>query len=113
MMKTTTDNIELRLAQMRDVHCPHKVDVTDRVMAAIASQPASSKVRPLRPWYRYAAVVAACVAALFAVNLTLLYTRSFDKAQIGSLISDVYSYDVADVSAIEESSFSQAWFEQI
>lgn len=111
-MKTTTDNIELRLAQMRDVHCPHKVDVTDRVMAAIASQP-HPKSAPLRPWYRYAAVVAACVAALFAVNLTLLYTRSFDEAQIGSLISDVYSYDVADVSAIEESSFSQAWFEQI
>ena len=112
-MKKTADNTDLLLAQLRDMHYPKKVDVADRVMDAIEQQPNTHKVRKLHQWYRYTAAVAACVAALFAINLTLLYTRSYDETQINNLLTDVYSFNTADLSAVEESSFSQTWFEQI
>lgn len=114
MKNAATDNMDARLAQLREVNCPYRVDVTDRVMDSIVAQQSSHKTVPLRRnWYRYVAVAAACIVAIVAFNITLLYTHSFDEAQLSSMVSDAYSYDpfsADNSSAFSDNYLAQTWF---
>lgn len=114
MKNNATDNMDARLAQMRKVKCPYRVDVTNKVMETIASQQAKPKVVSIRHrWYRYAAVVAACIVAVVVINVTLLYTHSFDEDQLCVLVTDAYGYDPFssdNVSSLSDNYLAQTWF---
>lgn len=97
-------NIDQTLEQLARLQYPKQVDVTDRVMEQIGDRspvvsrrwslighrsPATNH-RPL--WTRISAVAAAAVVVLVAVNVTSLYTRSYDVEGMGSTLAQLNDY---------------------
>lgn len=81
------------LQTIRAMHYPDDIDVTDSVMAQVRKTPLLIPQRQRRQRFqRIATVVAACAVLAVAFNVTMLYTRNYNEAQIGSLIASVYDY---------------------
>ena len=85
-------NIDQTLEQLARLQYPHRVDVTDRVMAHAMQHPYLQPVHRGRTWRRVSAVAAAAVVALLAVNVVSVYTRSYDLDGMGSLIAQANDY---------------------
>lgn len=86
-------NIEERLQELSQLSCPRQVDVVDSVMAEVRQHP---YLRPAsRPlvWRRIAVTAAAAVAALVVINVSILYSRSYDEEQISSMMAFAQDYD--------------------
>lgn len=84
---------DIYLQQLRDMRYPGDIDVVDAVMEQVRNKPLlvpqPSKTIRLR---RIVASVAACAAIVLAINLTHLYTRDYNEAQIGDMMAEVYGF---------------------
>lgn len=85
-------NIEQTLEQLAAQQYPQKVDVVDRVMAEVSKQPQLRPTYRKINWQRASAFAAAAVVALIAVNVLSVHTRSYDEADMGSMIAQVNDY---------------------
>lgn len=91
---TDQDQNELLMRQIqqsvRSMEYPLKVDVVDAVMKQI-EDPKSirPKVHLFTPWKAIAGI-AACAAICLIVNLTILYSRSYNDSQLGTMMAEVY-----------------------
>ena len=87
-------NIDQTLEQLAHLQYPKQVDVTDRVMEQISQRPYLQPVRhsSRQLWTRISAVAAAAVVVLLAVNLTSVYTRSYDVEGMGSTLAQLNDY---------------------
>ena len=88
-------NIDQTLEQLSHLQCPQQVDVTDRVMAQVVQHPY------LRPQYerhsskvfrRIGVATVAAALALVILNVTTVYTRSYDEEGLGSMIAQYNDY---------------------
>ena len=89
-MKTTM-NIDEALELLREDKNPQRVDVTDRVMKAIAPKPLQ-KAEP-HWWERRTAwySAAACLVAI-AIPISYHAIQSPDEQQINTMLATVYEY---------------------
>ena len=89
-------NIDQTLEQLAHLQCPTQVDVTDRVMAQVASKPYMINRREhsaRATWFKRIGIsAAAAVALLLVVNVTSLYTRSYDEEDMGTMMAQVNDY---------------------
>jgi hypothetical protein len=92
-------NIDQTLEQLSHLKCPHQVDVTDRVMEQVMQrpylQPQHSPSRSLSRGQlirRIGIVAVAASLALVVVNVTTIYTRSYDEESMGSTIAQLNDY---------------------
>lgn len=85
-------NIDQTLAQLSHLQCPQQVDVTDRVMAQVMQRPWLRPVHTGRVWKRISAVAAAATVVLVLLNVTTVYTRSYDNEGLGSMIAQANDY---------------------
>lgn len=87
-------NIDQTLEQLAHLQYPKQVDVTDRVMEQISQRPYLQPVRhgSRQLWTRISAVAAAAVVVLLAVNLTSVYTRSYDVESMGNTLAQLNDY---------------------
>lgn len=87
-------NIDQTLEQLAHLQYPKQVDVTDRVMAEVMQRPYLQPVhRASRQlWTRISAVAAVAVVVLVAVNVTSLFTRSYDEEGLGNTLAQLNDY---------------------
>ena len=86
-------NIDQTLEQLAHLQYPRQVDVVDRVMAQVAARPYLQPVHRSNPlWKRFSAVAAAAVVVLVAINVTSLYTRSYDEEGMGNTLAQLNDY---------------------
>lgn len=85
-------NIDQTLEQLAHLQYPRQVDVVDRVMAQVAARPYLQPVHHTHVWRRLSAVAAAAAVVLLAVNVTSLYTRSYDEEGMGSTLAQLNDY---------------------
>ena len=87
-------NIDNTLEQLASLQYPKQVDVTDRVMARVSQHPYLQPVRHSNRqlWTRISAVAAVAVVVLVAVNVTSLYTRSYDVESMGNTLAQLNDY---------------------
>lgn len=83
---------ELLDKQLRELTYPVAVDVTDAVMDQIRRTPLLVPQHRKFSWRKVSVGVAACVALAIGINFATLYTRTFDVAQIGITLAEVYDY---------------------
>ena len=83
------------LQLLRRMESPVSVDVTDKVMARVATMPLLSPVsaRPALRWRGVASIAAFFAAASVALFLVLRSAPS--DASVGAMLSDVYTYGYA------------------
>ncbi len=95
-------NIDNTLEQLACLQYPKQVDVTDRVMAQVSQHPYLQPVRHnnRQLWTRISAVAAVAVVVLVAVNVTSLYTRSYDVESMGNTLAQLNDY--SSWSTVEE-----------
>ena len=86
------------LDSLRLMKAPGTVNVTDAVMEQVSALQLPRRIEFHPKWGRYIAVAAACIAALVAVNVTRLYTRSYNETGICEMFADVYGYNTPDES---------------
>ena len=78
---------------LRSINYPADIDVTAAVMEQVRKRPLlAPAVQRRQRFQRIATAVAACAVLAVAFNVTMLYTRNYNEAQIGSLIASVYDY---------------------
>ena len=81
------------LQMIRNMNYPADIDVTDAVMAQVRKTPLLMPEKQRRQRFqRVATAVAACAVLAVAFNITMLYTRNYNEAQIGNFIASVYDY---------------------
>lgn len=95
-------NIDQTLEQLSHLRCPRQVDVTDRVMAHAMQHPYlihHSSNQTFRHsdiqkvvWHRVGIAAVAAVFVLMIVNVTTVYTRSYDDEGLGSMIAQANDY---------------------
>lgn len=85
-------NIDQTLEQLAHLQYPRQVDVVDRVMAQVAARPYLQPVHRTHVWRRLSVVAAAAAVVLLAVNVTSLYTRSYDEEGMGSTLAQLNDY---------------------
>lgn len=86
-------NIDQTLEQLAHLQYPQQVDVVDRVMAQVSAHPYLQPVhRTNQVWKRLSAVAAAAAVLLVAVNVTSLYTRSYDEEGMGTTLAQLNDY---------------------
>ena len=93
-------NIEQTLEQLAREGYPHKVDVVERVMAAVEQKPYLRPVRRRVSWRPVGAAVAAAVALVAAVGFVLPLLRTYDEADMSSMIAEANDY--SSWGAVEE-----------
>ena len=87
-------NIDQTLEQLASLQYPKQVDVTDRVMEQVTQRPYLQPVRhnSRQLWTRISAVAAVAAVVLVAVNVTSLYTRSYDVEGMGNTLAQLNDY---------------------
>lgn len=81
------------MQMIRSLQYPDNIDVTDAVMAQVRKTPLLLLEKQRRQrFHRFASAVAACAVLAVAFNVTMLYTRNYNEAQIGNVIASVYNY---------------------
>lgn len=85
-------NIDQTLEQLSHLQYPRQVDVTDRVMAQVAQQPYLRPVHRGHLFRRIGIAAVAAVLVLMVVNVTTIYTRSYDDEGLGSMIAQANDY---------------------
>lgn len=98
---------EVLVEQLKQLNYPHQVDVVDNVMEQVSRRPLlSSKQRRLNVWH-IAIGVAACFAACFVVNMTLMLMKTYDEPSISNMLAEVYYNDYTIESlALEDESIT-------
>lgn len=98
-------DIDKTLDEFKQTTCPYQVDVVDSVMATVGTVPALKVVSRRSPVMRWSIAAAAAVTLAVMFNVTLLFTRDYNEAEIGNMMAGVYSYgyttDNADNSMFE------------
>ena len=99
-------DIDKTLDEFKQTTCPYQVDVVDSVMAAVGNAPTLKVVRRRSSLLRWSMTAAAAAVVLAVMlNVTLLFTRDYNEAEIGNMMAGVYSYgyttDNADNSMFE------------
>ena len=88
--------IDEQLEQLARMQCPQQVDVTDRVMAQVMQRPylrpQYSSLRRGKIWRTIGVAAVAASLALVVVNVTSVYTRSYDEEGMGSMIAQFNDY---------------------
>ncbi|MGX8713394.1 MAG: hypothetical protein ACSW8I_06910 [bacterium] len=97
-------NIEEQLTNLSHLSCPKQVDVVDHVMAQVRQTSHNTPQIKSVVWRRVAITAVAAIAALVVVNIAT--TRSYDDAQLGSMMAyfsnyDNYTVESAAVNPIE------------
>ena len=85
-------DIDETLNDLKQTTLDHQIDVVDRVMAAVEARPTLKVVRRRSAVLRWSMTAAAAAVLMILFNVTLLYTRDYNEAQIGDMIAGVYSY---------------------
>ena len=92
-------NIDQTLEQLAHLQYPRQVDVTDRVMEQVMQRPylqpqySSSRGHSRGKLFRRIGIVAVAASlALVVINVTTVYTRSYDEDGMGSMIAQVNDY---------------------
>ena len=93
-MKENIHITDEELTQLiRSINYPDDIDVTAAVMEQVRKTPILAPVKQRRQRFqRFATAVAACAVLAVAFNVTMLYTRNYNEAQIGDVIASVYNY---------------------
>lgn len=101
------------LQQLRDMRYPGTIDVVAPVMQQVRNKPLLTPQHntPQRI-KRFSTAVAACLILAIGINVTLLYTRNYDEAQISNMIAEVYNYH-ADYGNITEAGFGVGIIESL
>ena len=77
---------------LRTMRYPIDIDVVDAVMQQVRNKPLMvSQPRHNKGLRRFSIAAAACLLLAVGTNITLLYTRDYDEAQISNMIADVYN----------------------
>ena len=101
------------LQQLRDMRYPGTIDVVDPVMQQVRNKPLlTPKHNTPQRIRRYSTAVAACLILAIGINVTLLFTRNYDEAQISNMIADVYNYH-ADYGNMTEAGFGVGLVESL
>lgn len=95
------DNILLQQATdaIRDISCPKQVDVTDAVMARLQHTQLLAPRQSRSLWLRGSIAAAACLLLGIGINLTILFTRSYDESSISNMISELNTFNDEYISA--------------
>lgn len=93
-------NIDQTLEQLSHLQCPRQVDVTDRVMEQVMQRPYLQPVHHRHILRNIGIVAAAASLALVILNVTTIYTHSYDDEGLGSMIAQVNDY--SSWNSIEE-----------
>ena len=82
------------MQQLQSLRYPGTIDVTDAVMAKVRTMPLLTPYQLRRQRFqRVVTAVAACAVFAVALNVTILFTRSYNEAQISDVIASVYNYN--------------------
>lgn len=82
------------MQQLQSLSYPGTIDVTDTVMAKVRTMPLLTPYQLRRQRFqRLVTAVAACAVFAVALNVTILFTRSYNEAQISDVIASVYNYN--------------------
>lgn len=93
------------LQQLRDMRYPGTIDVVAPVMQQVRNKPLlTPQFNKLQRIKRFSTAVAACLILAVGINVTLLFTRNYDEAQISNMIAEVYNYH-ADYDNMTEAGF--------
>lgn len=93
---------------IRSINCPKQVDVTDAVMARLQNtQLLAPKQSHNNLWLRGSIAAAACLLLGIGINLTILFTRSYDESSISNMMSELNTFNdqyyyVNNIDVIEE-----------
>ena len=85
-------NIDQTLEQLSQLRCPRQIDVTEGVMSHAMQHPYLRPVHRTPVWRRIGTIAAAAVVALVVINVTTVYTRSYDDEGLGSMIAQANDY---------------------
>lgn len=78
--------------EIRSINAPKQIDVTDAVMGALQNKSIIAPRRQYSTWKKGLISVAACFLIALAVNITTLYTRSYDESVINDMFAELYDY---------------------
>ena len=82
--------IEQQLENLSRQTCPKQVDVVDSVMEVVSKKPYLQPVhRNRHQAWRIVATTAAAVVVALIVNVTMLYTHSYDDEGLGLMMAQV------------------------
>ena len=78
---------------MRSMQYTEDIDVTAAVMEQVRKRPfLAPQTQRRQRFQRFSTAVAACAVLAVALNVTILFTRNYNEAQIGDVIASVYNY---------------------
>ncbi|MBR4738449.1 MAG: hypothetical protein IK058_00430 [Bacteroidales bacterium] len=85
-------NIDEQLEHLAHLQCPRQVDVTDRVMREVRQHPYLRPVHRGQTLRRIGIAAVAATLALVVINVTTVYTRSYDEDGLGDMIAQYNDY---------------------
>lgn len=102
------------MQQLRDLRYTRPIDVTDAVMARVRTMPLLTPYTLRRQrMQRWITAVAACAVFAVVLNITILFTRTYNEAQISDVITSVYDYhdDYTTTAMLSESAVLEYLYE--
>ena len=81
------------LKELARTNYPGRVDVVQGVMAEVMKHPYLRPVRRVQPWQRIVSTTVAAAIVAVVVNTVAVRMNTYDEAGIGSMISQVQSYE--------------------
>lgn len=96
--------IEQQLECLSRQTCPKQVDVVDSVMDVVSKKPYLQPVHRSnkRQVWRIVATTAAAAVVALIVNVTMLYTHSYDDEGLGLMMAQVNDYSSYSVMGTVE-----------
>ena len=92
-------NLDEQLEELAQLRSPQRVDVTDRVMAQVMQHPYLQPQHTSRQEHGYGQlfrrigiIAVAASLALVVLNVTSVYTHSYDEEDMGSMIAQFNDY---------------------
>lgn len=102
------------MQQLRELRYTRPIDVTDAVMARVRTMPLLTPYTLRRQrMQRWITAVAACAVFAVALNITILFTRTYNEAQISDVITSIYDYqdDYTTTAMLSESAVLEYLYE--
>lgn len=102
------------MQQLHDLRYTRPIDVTDAVMERVRTMPLLTPYSLRRQqMQRWATAVAACAVFAVALNITILFTRTYNEAQISDVMASVYDYqeDYTTTAMLHESAVLEYLYE--
>lgn len=102
------------MQQLRSLRYTAPIDITDAVMARVSKMPLLTPYMQRRQrMQRWVSAVAACAVFAVALNITILFTRTYNESQISDVIASVYNYnaDYEELGSLHESAALEYFYQ--